>query len=555
MLGRMRRILESMSGLVTGLLDINQLEAGAIRPVLTDFPVMEVLGALDSEFFDQAKNKGLDWRVVHCGVAVHSDQRLLAEVARNLVSNAIHYTDKGKVLLGCRRRGSNVRIEVWDTGIGIPEEQLPRIFDEYHRADDGAYRGGLGLGLAIVQRLGEILEHPVSVRSQLGKGSVFFIEVPLAGAMPPQARRAEEPQHGSSGRTGTILVIEDEPTVREALAAMLKAEGHRVAAVSNGQPALDLLTKDGLRPDLVISDYSLPGKFSGAELAVTVRTTLGWQVPVIVLSGDTRAETQRDIREKGLSYIIKPIDAATLSRLIGQLLASSPQEAAAPTTAPATERLPAADAATIFVVDDDRNTREAMRAVLTQAGYEVKTSADAQSFLSSHRPGDKGCVIVDVRMPGMNGLEMLAQLAAKGSKLPAIVITGQGDIAMAVEATRAGAVDFIEKPVDANALLVSVDRALRQAAEPAERSAGQAAAAMRIASLTKREREVMRLVVAGFLNKEIAARLAIKQRTIETHRATLMKKMGASSLADLVRLDIAAESVGFNPPSAPVNKG
>jgi two-component system CheB/CheR fusion protein len=553
-LGRMGRVLESMSGMLTGLLDINQLETGAISPLWADFPVMEVFDTLDSEFSDQAKSKGLGWRLVRSRLAVHSDQRLFAEIARNLVSNAIRYTDKGKVLLGCRRRGSNVRIEVWDTGIGIPEEQLPRIFDEYHRADDDANRGGLGLGLAIVQRLGEILEHPVGVRSQLGKGSAFFIEVPLAGVMPAQARRAEEPQHGSSGRTGTILVIEDEPTVREALVAMLKAEGHRIAAVSNGQPALDLLTKEGLRPDLVISDYSLPGKLSGAELAVALRATLGWQVPAIILTGDARADTQHDIQEKGLSFVLKPVDATTLSKLTVQLLASSPR-AAAPMTAPTIERLPAADKATIFVVDDNSEVREAMRVALTQAGYEVKTSANAQSFLSSHRPSDKGCVIVDVRMPGMSGLEMLARLATMGSKLPAIVITGRGDIAMAVEAMRAGAADFIEKPVDPQVLLASIERALRQAATPAERAAPQATAAMRIASLSKREREVMRLVVAGFLNKEIAVRLGINQRTIETHRATLMKKMGASSLSDLVRLDIAAESAGFNLPRAPVNKG
>jgi two-component system, chemotaxis family, CheB/CheR fusion protein len=550
MLARMERVLDSMSGLVAGLLDINQLETGAVRPILVDFPVMEVLDALHSEFFDQARSKGLGWRLVHCGLAAHTDRRLFTEILRNLLSNAIRYTDEGKILLGCRRHGSNLRIEVWDTGIGIPEEQLPHIFEENYQitAVDATRRGGLGLGLAIVQRLAELLNHPVGVRSRIGKGTVFFIEVPLAGPAPQPAKQAEESQRRTSGRTGTILVIEDEPTVRDMLAATLKAKGHRVVAVSNGQPALDLVTKDGLRPDLLISDYSLPGKFTGAEIAATLRSTLGWQIPAIILSGDVRSETRQDVGEKGLFNLVKPVDAATLSSLIEQLLASSPRAAVAPTTAPAAERLPAAGAGTIFVVDDDRDIREAMRAVLSQAGHQVNTSADAQSFLSSHRPGDTGCVIVDVRMPGMNGLEMLARLSnMDGGKLPAIVITGQGDIAMAVEAMRAGAVDFIEKPIDANALLTSVNRALRQAATPAERSAVGSAAAMRIAGLTKREREVMRLVVSGVTNKEIAARLGINQRTVETHRAALMKKIGASSLSDLVRLDIASGGVGSNP--------
>src|SRR5262249_1525953 len=143
-------------------------------------------------------------------------------------------------------------------------------------------------------------------------------------------------------------------------------------------------------------------------------------------------------------------------------------------------------------------------------------------------------------MPGMNGLEMLARLAVAGSQLPAIVITGQGDIAMAVQAMRAGAADFIEKPINPEALLASVDRVLNNAAAPAQRSALQAAAAMRIVSLTKREHEVMDLVVGGYLNKEIAARLGINQRTVEVHRAAVMKKTAASSLSELVRMDIVA---------------
>jgi FixJ family two-component response regulator/signal transduction histidine kinase len=202
---------------------------------------------------------------------------------------------------------------------------------------------------------------------------------------------------------------------------------------------------------------------------------------------------------------------------------------------------PDADAGgVIYVVDDDRAARDAMQVVLAKAGYSVKTYASAATFLGARRSDDKSCLITDVRMPGMNGFELLAQLAAAGSGLPAIVITGQGDITMAVQAMKAGAVDFIEKPSDPDALLASVDRALRQAANPADRSAWRAAAAMRLAGLTRREREVMDLVVAGRANKHMATRLGISQRTVETHRAAVMKKMGASSLSELIRLELAA---------------
>jgi two-component system CheB/CheR fusion protein len=189
------------------------------------------------------------------------------------------------------------------------------------------------------------------------------------------------------------------------------------------------------------------------------------------------------------------------------------------------------------VIEDDQGNREAMQVLLTNAGYQVKTYVSALAFLESRCPKDRGCVVTDVRMPGMNGLEMLASLVTAGNRLPAIVITGQGDIAMAVQAMRAGAVDFIEKPVDPEVLLASVRRALQQTSNPA----GRAAAAMRIAALTKREREVMARVVGGHSNKEIAARLGINQRTVETHRAAVMTKLGVRSVSDLVRLAIAAE--------------
>lgn len=535
---------ETLVDILDALLDINQLETGSIQPSWTDFPIKELFATLDNQFADLARNKGLRWRLVSCGYVVRSDRRLLEEMVRNLLSNAIRYTDAGGILLGCRRRGDKTRIEVWDTGIGIAAEQIPRIFEEYRQTPSGAQRGGVGLGLAIVQRLGDLLAHPVAVRSWLSKGSVFSIEVPLVGAAPLPLQPSEAPQRlAEEGRTGAILLIEDEASVRESLAAVLGAEGHRVTAAANGRAALDLLAKDRLRPDLVICDYNLPGDLNGVQIATALRSALGWQIPAIILSGDVRAEKRREIRQNGFVGVIKPVKAAELLQLVQQRLAGAPTSAEIPIAAPAAQPHAAATAATIFVVDDNGGIRDAMRTLLSNAGYLVKVYASAPAFLNSYRRGEKeekGCLITDVRMPGMTGLEMLAQLAAAGSKLPTIVMTGQGDIAMAVQAMRAGAADFIEKPVESEALLVSIARALQQAANPAERSAARAAAAMRIAGLTKREREVMAFVVAGHANKEIAARLRINQRTVETHRAAVMKKLGVRSLSDLVRLAIAA---------------
>jgi two-component system, chemotaxis family, CheB/CheR fusion protein len=541
LLARADRALDCMSDMLTTLLDINQLDAGSIRPHLTRFPIDEILNPLKSELAELVRRKGLRWRVVPSTVIVRSDRRLLAEMLRNLLTNAVRYTDKGGVLLGCRRHGDKLSIEVWDSGMGISEADIPRIFQEYQQATDAPQRGGLGLGLAIVQHLGELLDHPISARSQIGKGSVFAIEVPTAHSKSKRQRSAADSQAERPFRSGTVLVIEDDVLVREPLELMLKNEGHDVVATATGETALALVTNGGLRPDLVISDYTFSGATTGTDVAAGLRASLGWQIPVIILTGDIRAATFGDIAARNCIGLSKPVKTVDLLEAAERLL--SPARSKKETSdaqPPFTQPFAVDQDATIFVVDDNRDAREAMRALLRHAGFRVKTYANAQAFLDFYRPGDRGCLLTDIRMPGMGGFELLAQFAAAGHSLPAIVITGQGDIATAVQAMKAGAVDFIEKPTSPGTLLACINRALQLVASPDERSARRSAAAMRIAGLTTREREVMDLVVSGHANKEIAYRLSISQRTVETHRAAVMKKIGASSLSELIRLEMAA---------------
>ncbi len=540
------RTLDAMSATLNALLDINQLEAGVIRPTLENVPINEILGIFKNEFAELAARKGLRLRVIPCGLTVRSDRHLLENMIRNLLSNAVRYTDTGTILLGCRRHGDKVRVEVWDTGVGIAAEQIPHVFQEYRRATDQPRPGSVGLGLAIVRQLGEVLGHPVAVRSWVGKGSVFSIEVPTTSPVHGQTQPSHEQGDGRR-RVGTILLIEDEQSVRDSLELLFTTDGYRVIAAASGEAALSLISDPVMRPDLVISDYNLPGAMNGVKAAVSLREALGPQLPVIILTGDVRVAVLRDIAAHGYVSRKKPQKAEELLRDVRQLLGelrAAPQASIAVSPAKTPSGTPPA---TIYVVDDDRSAREAMRILLTEAGYSVQTYASATTFLNSFQPGQKGCLLTDVRMPGMNGFELLAQLAAGGDALPAIVITGQGDIAMAVQAMMAGAVDFIEKPTDPSALISCISRALRQTASPAERSSWRQAAAMRVAGLTKREREVMDLVVAGTANKDIAARLRINQRTVETHRATVMKKMGASSLYELVRLELAARAKDDHP--------
>lgn len=190
----------------------------------------------------------------------------------------------------------------------------------------------------------------------------------------------------------------------------------------------------------------------------------------------------------------------------------------------------------VFVVDDDPAVRDSLRLLLKSAGLSTQLYANAQAFLDDFDPRRPGCVVVDVRMPGMNGLELQAALNARNAALPLIVMTGHGDIPMAVQAMKAGAHDFVEKPYDDDHLLSRIEQCLRlDAAARAKDASAQQNVAM-LAKLTAREREVMALLVEGKPNKVIAARLDISTRTVEVHRARIMEKLNARSLADIVRL-------------------
>jgi len=183
---------------------------------------------------------------------------------------------------------------------------------------------------------------------------------------------------------------------------------------------------------------------------------------------------------------------------------------------------------------------ESMRDMLQSRGYSVEIHPSAESFLSAYHGDRKGCLIVDSVMPGMSGLELLRRLQNEGRDIPSIVITGYGDIVMAIKAMKVGAMDFIEKPASQEHLLSSIDRALRHGSDLSIRTSAQKAAAEIIAALTPREREVMDFVVEGLPNKQIAFNLKISQRTVETHRAAVMKRTGAESLPDLIRLVMQA---------------
>ncbi len=539
---RLGESLDVMSAMLNKLLDINQLEAGIVNPELKDFPIDLLFDRLRGDFTDQAEAKGLRCRVVSSRQNVRSDPTLLEQMIRNLMANALKYTSHGKILLGCRRRGNRLRIEVWDTGSGIPEGQLHAVFEEFHQLDNPARERarGLGLGLSIVQRLADLLGHTIDLHSRPGKGSVFSIEVPCASAA-----LSDEPHIGPplpetrSGENGTILIIEDDPAIREMLQLLFELDGYATAAAADGKSALDLVARGDVRPDIVVADYNLPHGLTGLEVAVRLRETLDSALPVLIVTGDISTDTLRTIANAGCVQLNKPIRADELTRLVRSRLVAARQKPDETRTQARGKPTGDATTPTVFLVDDDDTLRGTMRELIEREGRPVETFASGEAFLEAYRPGRKGCLLIDARLPGLGGLALLQRLKAENHSLPSIMITGHGDVSMAVAAMKAGAIDFIEKPVRHDELLASIDRALELARDAMALSAWRETAASRIASLTPRERQIMSLVITGHPNKIIASDLNVSQRTVENHRAAVMKKTGSKSLSDLVRLSIA----------------
>jgi len=505
--------LSAMSGMLNTLLDINQIDSGTVQPELQRFSMDELFHRLSEEFAYHAQAQGLILRVVSCSVMIESDPRLLEQMIRNLLSNALKYTKSGKVLLGCRRRGDGVEIQVWDTGIGIVASELNAIFDEYHQVDNAAReRGrGLGLGLAIVQRLSLLLGYPVKVRSRPGKGSVFSIEITQATKQNSEVRigdalnNADAPQ-AAAPRTGMILVVEDDADMRQLIDLLLQGEGHQTATVADGTEALALIARGGVTPDLILADYNLPNGLDGLALVGRLRSILCWEIPAIILTGDISTATLRDVSLQRCVQLSKPIKLPALIQTIAGLLPASRPAPPPLATEP--------DAPIIFIVDDDRHVRDGIRSVLEQDGRLVEDFASGEAFLDVYRPRHQACLLVDAYLPGMTGVELLMKLDQSGRRLPSVMITGSSDVHIAVEAMKAGASDFLEKPLSANDLLTVVDRALELAADSSKLTQWRDAATQHVASLTPRQREIMDLVLAGHPSKNIAADLGVSRRTV-----------------------------------------
>lgn len=308
--------LDAMTNLLNSLLDISRLDAGAFEPNIEDFPLQSLIGRLAAEFSRQAQQKGLTFHADPCDATVRSDPNLLTEIIQNFVSNAVRYTRRGHVRLSCTREGNELSIAVSDTGIGIPEEELEKIFVEFHQVRrEGRKKEGVGLGLSITRRLADLLGHTIEVRSKPGEGSCFSVRVPLVAAVGIPEKKPHKPGREAPSPSGFVLIVEDDEQVAKAWSLLLRAEGYRVAGAASVAELRALLGElDGV-PDLIVSDYHLLDGSNGIQAVHAVRAATGVCMPAFIVTGDT-SKIMQEVEEVENSRILsKPIGPDELLRL------------------------------------------------------------------------------------------------------------------------------------------------------------------------------------------------------------------------------------------------
>jgi len=323
LLDRARQSFQGTEELLSLLLDISRLEAGAVEPNVGPVDLPDLFERLEAQFALEAESRGLRLLFHPLPENVVSDGVLLERVLRNLITNAVRYTERGGVLVGCRRVGRFARIEVWDTGSGIPPEQLGRIFEEFYQVGNPERdaRRGLGLGLAIVNRVALLLGHPVGVRSRVGKGSVFSISVPLAEETVERAEESGAPGGDALERLAghRVALVDDNPQALAALRHFMESLGIEPVAAETGEDLIEALAEGGA-PDAIIADLRLRGGVDGTDVIAEVRRIYGERVPGVLLTGDTAPERVRQAVDSGYALLHKPVKPGALIDALARAL-------------------------------------------------------------------------------------------------------------------------------------------------------------------------------------------------------------------------------------------
>lgn len=325
LLRRQEQAIESMTRMLNGLLDISRLESGAIEPQFAYVRVSDLLNELRLQFEPVVRSRGILLYVKTDEIVLRTDPTLFTQLLENVLGNAVKYTDSGSVSLSCALHADGVRIEIEDTGIGIPQEKIERIFDEYYQVDSsGTRRAGVGLGLAIVREVSRLLGYRTRVESQVGVGTHVRIDIPREAIAPADSvvDAREAPTATRHGTRVKLVFIEDNEAVRVATELFLRLEGFEVVSAATTDAAQQLLAE--LKGDeLMIVDYHLEGNRTGLEFVASARQRLGSDLPAIVLSGDLPS-VRRVLKSPvpRCRFLSKPVDTAALLQAIDELMAT-----------------------------------------------------------------------------------------------------------------------------------------------------------------------------------------------------------------------------------------
>jgi signal transduction histidine kinase/CheY-like chemotaxis protein len=313
----------SLSSLLEGLLDISRLDGHAIKPRIRSFAIQGLLNKLEEDFRPLAEQKGIRLKFSPCSSVIASDNILTGQILRNLISNAIRYTQSGRVLVGCRHRNGMLAIEVHDTGIGIAEDQIHKIFDEFYQVENSERdrQQGLGLGLSIVDRAARLLGHTVTMSSRLGKGSSFVLTVPLATAGDNEEQHLPAHPGKAPDMAGRLIaVIENEGSIRAGMHNLLQSWGCRVVVADSAATMVEQLDTLGETVEMVISDFGLRGSTNGVDAIAVIRRRWGAKLPALLFTGDISKETYAFAKNAGLSVLYKPAKPEALREAITSVL-------------------------------------------------------------------------------------------------------------------------------------------------------------------------------------------------------------------------------------------
>jgi CheY-like chemotaxis protein/two-component sensor histidine kinase len=311
--------LQAIEEILGALLDISRLDAGAMTTSISSFKMADLMRSLEIEFAPVARAKGLELTFVPCSLAVQSDRLLLRRLLQNLISNAIKYTPRGRVLVGCRRHGTSLKICVYDTGVGIPAVKRAEIFKEFHRLEQGArIARGLGLGLSIVERLARVLKHGIAIDSNAGGGSVFSVTVPTAKAVTHTAGVTSATPLARTPIAGALIVcIENDAAILDGMRTLLKAWNAEVIAVADPEAAIAAIETAGRRVTGLLVDYHLD-RGNGIAAIRDIRRRFGNTIPAILITADRSPAVQMAAREEKIAVLNKPVKPASLRALLGQ---------------------------------------------------------------------------------------------------------------------------------------------------------------------------------------------------------------------------------------------